>query len=76
MVKKKKKKVFLSIKHLDNEKCYVHDIFTILSQQILNDKMLFAITSGQKSNFSSRFRLKIHNTLPVRNYCESVVKML
>ena len=70
------KKVFLSIKHLDNGKCYIHDIFIILSQQILNDKMLFAITSEQKSNFNSKFRLKILNTLPGRNYCESVVKML
>ena len=35
----------------------VHDIFIILSQQILNYKMLVAITSGQKSDFSSRFIL-------------------
>ena len=40
------------------EKCYVHNIFTTLSQQILSDRLLLAVISGQKSNFSGEFKLE------------------
>jgi len=33
-----------------HEECYVHNIFIILSQQILGDILLFVVTDGQKSN--------------------------
>ena len=40
------------------EKCYVHNIFTILSQQIINDKLLLVVMGGQKSNLSCKFKLE------------------
>ena len=39
------------------EKYYVHNIIIIFSQQILNDKLLLAVISEQKHNFSSSFKL-------------------
>ena len=48
------------------EKCYVHNIFTIFLQQILNDRLLRAVTSGQESNFSDGFKLKTCNNLQFR----------
>ena len=45
-----------------------------LSQQILDDKLLWAIAGGQESNFNGRFKLKTHNNLPLRICYESVVK--
>ena len=41
---KKKKKKSLVFKIMFQEKCYVHNIFTTLLQQILSDKFLLAIT--------------------------------
>ena len=40
------------------EKCYVHNIFTILSQQIINDKLLLVVMGGEKSNLSCKFKLE------------------
>ena len=36
-------------------------IFTIISQQILDEKLLLAVIDEQENNFSSGFRLKAHN---------------
>jgi len=33
-------------------------MFKTLSQQIIGDRLLLAITSGQKSNISCRFKLE------------------
>ena len=33
---------------LDKEKCYVHNIFTTFTKQILSGKLLLAIIGGQK----------------------------
>ena len=40
------------------EKYYIHNIFITFSQQILNDRLLVIIASGQKSNLSCGFKLK------------------
>jgi len=34
-------------------------MFTTLSQQILNDRLLLVVTDGQKNNFSNGFKLKL-----------------
>ena len=34
-----------------NEKCYVYNIFIILSQQIINNRLLLTITVGLKNSF-------------------------
>ena len=39
-------------------KCYVHNIFTTLSQQILNSKLLLVIMGGKKSNLNCEFKLE------------------
>ena len=39
------------------EKYYTHSIFTIISQQILSDGLLLAVTNGEKSNFSGEYKL-------------------
>ena len=36
-------------------------IFTTISQQILDGKLLHAVIDEQENNFSGRFRLKAHN---------------
>ena len=41
------------------KKCYVHNIFTILLQKILSGKLLLIVISGQKSNLSNGFKLKL-----------------
>ena len=40
------------------KKICIYNIFTTLSQQILNGRLLVVIIGGQKSNISSRFKLK------------------
>ena len=39
------------------EKCYVYNIFTIFSQQIVSERLLFVVMSGQKGNLSCGFKL-------------------
>ena len=39
-------------------------IFTTISQQILDGKLLHAVIDEQENNFSGRFRLKAHNIQP------------
>ena len=43
---------------------------TIFSQQIIGIKLLRAVTYGQESNISNRFKLKIHNNLPLKICCK------
>ena len=45
-------------------------IFTIISQQILDEKLLLAVIDEQENNFSSGFRLKAHNNQPPKIRCE------
>ena len=40
------------------EKWYVHNIFTIFSQQIVSGRLLLVVMSEQKSNLSCGFKLK------------------
>ena len=44
------------------EKYYVHNIFTILSQKILNGRLLLVVIGGQKSYLSCEFKLKLITT--------------
>ena len=54
------------------EKCYIHNIFTTLSQQIINDRLLLVVMDEQKSNLSCRFKLE-----PITiNHLWFVMKML
>ena len=54
------------------EKCYVHNIFTTLSQQIINDRLLLIVMDEKKSNLSCRFKLE-----PITiNHLWFVMKML
>ena len=43
---------------ITQEKCYIHNIFITLSQQILNGRLLLIVMGWQKSNFSCKFKLK------------------
>ena len=45
-------------------------------QQILGDRLLYAVTNGKESNFNDRFKLKTCNNLPTRICCEIIVKIL
>ena len=47
-------------------------MFTIFLQQILDNRLLLAVTSWQKNNFNYGFRLKTRNNLPPRIYYEKV----
>ena len=40
------------------QKCSIHNIFIILSQQIISDWLLLKVTSRQKINFNSEFILE------------------
>ena len=40
------------------EKCYVYNIFTIFSQQIVSERLLLVVMSGQKGNLSCGFKLE------------------
>ena len=56
------------------EKCFVHNIFTIFSQQILNGRLLLIAISGKKSNVNFGFKLELIITYHlVMIYCENVV---
>ena len=44
------------------DKCYVHNIFIILSQQILSGRLLLVVMNGQKSNLSYGFKLELIKT--------------
>ena len=39
------------------EKYYTNNIFIIISQQILSEELLLAVTNGEKSNFSGEYKL-------------------
>ena len=54
------------------KKCYVYNIFTTLSQQILDGRLLVVIIGGQKCNISSGFKLKPITT----NHLWFIVKIL
>ena len=54
-------------------KCYVHYIFSTLSKQIVNGKLLVIVISRHKSNFSGEFKLETITTYPLRIYCENVM---
>ena len=41
--------------HKKNEKCYIHNIFKIFSQQILSDKLLLVDVGEKKSNLICGF---------------------
>ena len=43
------------------------------SLSILGSRLLQAVTDKQESNFNGEFKLKIHNNLPFRICCESIV---
>ena len=43
---------------VSKKKCYVHNIFTTISQQILSGSLLLAVFGWQKCNFSCRFKLE------------------
>ena len=57
--------------HLE-EKCYVHNIFTTFSQQIVNGSLLLIVMSEQKTNLSCEFKLELITTY----HMWFVVKML
>ena len=59
-----------------HEECYVHNIFIILSQQILGDRLLFVVTSGQKNNLSCEIWIRINNNLLCIICYENVMKIL
>lgn len=52
------RRVEFGVKLIFFENCYVYNIFTILSQQILSGGLSLAITSGQKSSVSGGFKLE------------------
>ena len=57
-------KFFLKLQvriHLE-EKCYVHNIFTTFSQQIVNGSLLLVVMSEQKTNLSCEFKLELITT--------------
>ena len=56
-------------------KCYVHYIFSILSKQIINDRLLVVVISKQKNNFSGKFKLEPITTYPPRICCENVMNV-
>ena len=69
--RKKKIKIILESKCMDEKKIYVHNIFTTFSQKIINCRLLLVVTSGKKK-LSDGFKLK-----PVTTYhLKFVVKML
>ena len=45
-------------KHSFRRECYVHNIFTTFSQQIVSSRLLLVVMSGQKSNLSCGFKLE------------------
>ena len=57
--------------HLE-EKCYVYNIFTIFSQQIVSGSLLLVVMSEQKTNLSCEFKLELITTY----HMWFVVKML
>ena len=58
------------------EKCYVHNIFTILSQQIINDKLLLVVMGGEKSNLSCKFKLEPIKIYHLWFFCKNIIKIL
>ena len=56
-------------------KCYVHYIFSTLSKQIINERLLVVVISRQKSNFSGEFKLEPITTYPLRICCENVMNV-
>ena len=45
-------------KHSFRRECYVHNIFTTFSQQIVSSMLLLVVMSDQKSNLSYGFKLE------------------
>ena len=68
----KKKILKLQVGIYLEEKCYVYNIFTTFSQQIVSDRLLLVVINEQKSNLSCGFKLKPITTYRMR----FVVKML
>ena len=60
------------VNYLKFKKYYIHNIFTILSQQILSGKLLLTIIDRKKNNFSGGFKLESVTTYPVK----FIIKML
>ena len=59
--------------HLE-KKYYVHNIFTIFSQQIVSGRLLLVVMSEQKNNLSCEFKLEpITNNLLHVICCENIV---
>ena len=58
------------------EKCCVHNIFTTLSQQIINDRLLLVVMDEQKSNLSCKFKLEPITINHLWFVNENVVKTL
>ena len=58
------------------EKYCVHNIFTTLSQQIINDRLLLVVMDEQKSNLSCRFKLEPITINHLWFVNENVVKTL
>ena len=54
------------------KKCYIHNIFITLLQQIINCRFLQIVISRQKSNFNNKFKLEPITTYNLRFF----VKML
>ena len=56
-------------------KCYVHYIFSTLSKQIINDRLLVVVINRQKSNFSGEFKLEPITTYPLRICYENAMNV-
>ena len=57
------------------EKCYVHNIFTPLSQQILISRLLQVLNLNSSLKLLSCPLVTVNNNLLHKIYCESVVKI-
>ena len=44
-------------------KWYIHNIFTIFSEQILSGKLLLVVMDGQKSNLNYNIQIRINDNL-------------
>ena len=57
------------------KKFYVHNIFTIILQQIQSDKLLLVVIGKQKGNFNGGHKLRTSNNWSLKICCEIVVKV-
>ena len=51
-------------------------MYTILSQHILYDRLSLIITSEQEKKFSTGFKLKIYNNMPIKICCGNIVDVV